>query len=37
MIIENMQASAPQQQGGQKLTVTLKIDTFVKEVPGAAL
>ena len=37
MIIENMQASAPPQQGGQKINVTLKIDTFVKEVPGAAL
>ena len=37
MIIENMQAAAPQQQGGQKLTVTLKIDTFVKEAPGTAL
>lgn len=31
MIIEDMQASAPQQQGGQALNVTLKIDTFVKE------
>lgn len=37
LIIENMQASAPQQQGGQKLNVTLKIDTFVKEAPGAVL
>lgn len=37
MIIENMQAAAPQAQGGQKLNVTLKIDTFVKEVPGPAL
>jgi Tfp pilus assembly protein PilO len=33
MIIENMQAAAPQQQGGQALNVTLKIDTFVR---GAA-
>lgn len=31
MIIEDLQASAPQQQGGQALNVTLKIDTFVKE------
>jgi hypothetical protein len=30
MIIENMQAAAPQQQGGQALNVTLKIDTFVR-------
>jgi type IV pilus assembly protein PilO len=34
MIIENLQASAPQQQGGQALNVTLKIDTFVKGVAG---
>lgn len=33
IIIENMQAAAPQQQGGQALNVTLKIDTFVR---GAA-
>jgi type IV pilus assembly protein PilO len=31
MIIEDMQAAAPQQQGGQALSVTLKIDTFIKE------
>jgi Tfp pilus assembly protein PilO len=31
MIIEDLQAAAPQQQGGQALNVTLKIDTFVKE------
>ena len=31
MIIEDLQAAAPQQQGGQALTVTLKIDTFIKE------
>ncbi len=31
MIIESLQAAAPQQQGGQALNVTLKIDTFVKE------
>ena len=30
IIIENMQATAPQQQGGQALNVTLKVDTFVK-------
>jgi hypothetical protein len=34
MIIENMQAAAPQQQGGQALSVTLKIDTFVKGATG---
>jgi Tfp pilus assembly protein PilO len=34
MIIENMQAAAPQQQGGQALNVTLKIDTFVKGAAG---
>jgi Tfp pilus assembly protein PilO len=34
MIIENLQAAAPQQQGGQTLAVSLKIDTFVKNVPG---
>jgi len=37
LIIENMQASAPQGQGGQMLTVTLKIDAFIKDQPGAAL
>jgi len=35
LIIESMQAAAPQQQGGQRLNVTLKIDTVVKEAPGA--
>src|SRR3954470_18418491 len=35
MIIENMQAAAPQQQAGQALNVSLKIDTFVKDAPGA--
>jgi Tfp pilus assembly protein PilO len=35
MIIENLQAAAPQQQGGQNLAVSLKIDTFVKDIPGA--
>ena len=35
MIIEDLQAAAPQQQGGQALTVTLKIDTFVKETVDA--
>src|SRR5437899_3066101 len=35
LIIESLQAAAPQQQGGQRLNVTLKIDTFVKEAPGA--
>ena len=37
LIIENMQAAAPQQQGGQALNVTLKIDTFVKTTAGATL
>jgi type IV pilus assembly protein PilO len=32
MVIESMQAAAPQQQGGQALNVTLKIDTFVRSV-----
>jgi hypothetical protein len=36
MIIESMQANAPQQQGGQRLNVTLKIDTFVKDVNAVA-
>ena len=36
LIIESLQAAAPQQQGGQRLNVTLKIDTFVKEAPGEA-
>ncbi len=31
MIIESLQAASPQQQAGQALNVTLKIDTFVKE------
>lgn len=37
LIIENMQASAPQGQGGQQLNVTLKIDAFIKDQAGAAL
>jgi Tfp pilus assembly protein PilO len=37
MIIENMQAAAPQQQGGQALNVTLKIDTFVKATAGTTI
>ncbi len=37
MIIENMQAAAPQQQGGQALNVTLKIDTFVKGAGDTAI
>jgi Tfp pilus assembly protein PilO len=37
LIIENMQAAAPQGQGGQSLNVTLKIDAFIKDEPGAAL
>ena len=35
LIIENLQASAPQQQGGQRLTVTLKIDAFLREAAGS--
>jgi Tfp pilus assembly protein PilO len=48
LIIENMQASAPQQQQQQQrgakgpppdqsLNVTLKIDAFIKDIPGATL
>ena len=36
LVIENMQASAPQGQGGKLITVTFKIDTFVKDQPGEA-
>ena len=34
LIIENLQASAPQQQGGNALNVSLKIDAFVREKPA---
>jgi type IV pilus assembly protein PilO len=37
LIIESMQAAAPQAQGGQSLNVTLKILAFIKDVPGAAI
>jgi type IV pilus assembly protein PilO len=37
LIIESMQASAPQAQGGQSLNVTLKILAFIKDTPGAAI
>lgn len=37
MIIENMQANAPQQQAGQSLNVTLKVDSFVRGNTGAGL
>jgi Tfp pilus assembly protein PilO len=37
LIIESMQASAPQGQGGQSLNVTLKILAFIKDTPGAAI
>jgi Tfp pilus assembly protein PilO len=37
LIIESMQAAAPQAQGGQSLNVTLKILAFVKDVPGAVI
>jgi Tfp pilus assembly protein PilO len=36
LIIESMQAAAPQAQGGQSLNVTLKILVFIKDIPGAA-
>lgn len=36
IIIENLQASAPQQQGGNSLNVSLKIVFFIKEKPGAS-
>lgn len=36
-IIENMTAAAPQQQGGQALNVTLKIDNFIRDVGAPAL
>jgi Tfp pilus assembly protein PilO len=37
LIVESMQAAAPQAQGGQSLNVTLKILAYVKDVPGAAI
>ncbi len=37
LVIENMNAAAPQAQGGQALNVTLKIDAFIKDQAGAAL
>jgi Tfp pilus assembly protein PilO len=37
LIIDSLQAAAPQAQGGQSLNVTLKILAYVKDVPGAAL
>jgi type IV pilus assembly protein PilO len=37
LIIESMQAAAPQAQGGQSLNVTLKILAFVKDTSGAAI
>ena len=41
LVIENMNAAAPQGQGqpqgaGQSLNVTLKIDTFIRDTSGAA-
>ncbi len=33
-IIENLSAAAPQQQGGQALNVTLKIDSFIRNAEG---
>jgi type IV pilus assembly protein PilO len=35
LIIESMQAAAPQAQGGQSLNVTLKFVAFIKDLPGA--
>ena len=37
LIIENMNATAPQSQGGQNINVTLKIDAFIKDPSGAVL
>jgi Tfp pilus assembly protein PilO len=37
LIIENLQAAAPQQQGGQRITVTLKIDCFLRESARSVL
>jgi type IV pilus assembly protein PilO len=37
LIIESMQAAAPQAQGGQSLNVTLKILAFIKDTTGAAI
>ena len=37
LIIENMSAAAPQQQGGQSLNVTLKIDSFIRDAAGELL
>ena len=37
LIIDNLQAAAPQQQGGKVLNVTLKVKAFVRSQPGAAL
>jgi hypothetical protein len=36
LVIENMQAAAPQGQGGQTLNVTLKIDAFIRDAAGVA-
>jgi len=36
LIIESLQVAAPQQQGGQSLSVTLKIIAYVKDTPEAA-
>ncbi len=37
LIIETMAVTAPQTQSAQTVTVTLKMDAFVRIVPGAAL
>ncbi|HTP26860.1 MAG TPA: type 4a pilus biogenesis protein PilO [Bryobacteraceae bacterium] len=37
LIIESMQAAAPQAQNGQSLNVTLKIIRYIKETPGGAI
>ena len=36
LIIESLQVAAPQQQGGQSLSVTLKIIAYIKDTPEAA-
>ncbi len=36
LVIESMNAAAPQSQGGQNLNVTLKIDAFIRDQSAAA-
>ncbi|HLK67460.1 MAG TPA: type 4a pilus biogenesis protein PilO [Bryobacteraceae bacterium] len=37
LIIDSMQAAAPQAQNGQSLNVTLKFLAYIKDAPGAAI